>query len=232
MAKTKKLLSEDTIIVWNAHPLSEYRAFMHETIGKEKVDSLGDLSKWLFEHAGKTLKDAVIDIQNNYVATNIDELLSEKRCSHLSADDKAFISGFDKTMNELGFDCETKIVSGTAWSPMMIAYGKIGTKSRPCPTRIYLKEDGTITVRLYLNGVNKHAQYIENAPSVIKNLFAFEGGDCMSCNSSCMPGKVYTIGGQAYQKCNHSTFYFNSPSAHIMPDIQELLAKFFPVKKK
>jgi len=232
MNKNKKLLPEDTVIIWNTHPVGEYRNFLNEANCKEHIDSMdySGFQKWLFSHTGKTLKEVVDEHNNNYKAKNMDELLSERRCDALSKDDKTFIAAFDKAINELGYDCENTITSGNAWSPMAIVYGKTGTKSRPCPARIYIKDDG-ITLRLFLNKVDKHMQYIENSPPHIKNAFIFEGSDCQSCNTSCAPGKVYTIDGQQMQKCNHSTFYFYGAHIGILPDIMGLLSKFYPVKK-
>jgi len=46
----KKLLSKDTIIIWNANPIGKYRDFLYHSIGKELIDSKGDFQKWLLPH--------------------------------------------------------------------------------------------------------------------------------------------------------------------------------------
>jgi len=227
----KKLLPEDTKIIWNAHPTNEYRKFLYEAINRNFIDSMGhtNFGKWLFSQTGKTLKEAADDHLNGYVAKNMKDLLSERRCEIISKADKEFIEAFDEAINGLGYDCENTIDSGLTWSPMMIVYGKTGTKSRPCAARIYIRENG-ITLRLFLNNVDKHRDYIENAPSHIKDVFIFDDGDCRGCNSSCSP-KIYTINEQTMKKCNHSTFYFQMPTVKKLPDYMELLSRFYPVKK-
>jgi len=237
MAK-QAIISENVEITQNVGksrgvPIGDYRNFLYQAIGKDFVDSMDytGFQKWLFSHTGKTLKEVADEHNRDYTATSVDELLSENRFGAISQPDKEFIIAFDKAIGELGYDCENIITSGLTWSKFMIVYGKTGTKSRPCAARIFMKEDGTVTLRLFLNKVNKHRQYIESTPAHIKDAFIFTGGDCKSCNSACAPGKGYTIDGQAMQKCNHSTFYFKSPSVDKLPDYLGLLLKFFPVKK-
>jgi len=224
---SKKLLPEDTVIIWNANPIGEYRNFLYATIGRDFIDGMdySGFQKWLFSHAGKTLKEVVTEHNSNYKAESMEELLTEKRFSIISKPDKKFMIAFDKAMNELGYDSENIIGSFT------VVYGKTSTKSRPCPARIYIKDDGAIVLRLYLNKVDKHREFIENAPKHIKDAFRFKGGDCKSCNTMCAPGKTYTIDGKTMHKCNHSVFYFAEPSLEKLPDIMALLAKFYPVKK-
>ena len=76
---TKKLLHEDTVIIWNANPIGEYRNFLYNAMDKEFVDNKGDFSKWLLPHYGKTLKELVSGMKNNYEATNLTEMLAERR---------------------------------------------------------------------------------------------------------------------------------------------------------
>jgi len=97
------------------------------------------------------------------------DLLSETRFNILSKSDKTFIKTFDKEMQMLRYDCENIIGSGFTWGMYMIAYGKTGTKNRPNAARIYIKDDGEVCLRLFLNKVDKHMKYIENAPAHIKN---------------------------------------------------------------
>jgi len=236
----KKLLSADTVIktiVGNTNdtpPIGKYRDFLYEAIGKNFVDSMdySAFQKWLFSQTGKTLKEVADEYNNGYKAENLEDLLLEKRFNLISESDKAFIKAFDKAMNELGYDCENIIGSGLTWGLYMIVYGKTETKSRPCAARIYIKEDGEVSLRLFLSKVDKHMKYIEISPAHIKDAFNFTGGDCKSCNTACAPGKVYTIDGQLMQKCNHSTFYLNNLSADRISDYMDLLSRFFPAKKR
>jgi len=227
MAKT--LLPEETVIIWNANPVGEYRNFLYNAMGKEFIDSNGDFQKWLLPHYGKTLKELVNDIQNNYEAENLAELLTERRFEIVSENDKAFIIAFDKAINELGYDCENTIGSGYSWSPLMIIYGKAGTKSRPCAARIYINNEG-ISLRLFFTNINKHRVYIENAPEHIKAIF-YGGHDC-PCRPDCphKGQKVYTIDDKNYQKCCHADFRVAMPKIEELPDYMGLLAEFYPIK--
>ena len=145
--------------------------------------------------------------------------------------EKAFIIAFDKAINELGYDFGNAIGSGNVWSLLMIVYGKIDTKSRLCSARIYMQENGEITLRLFLAKIDAHRQYIENAPLHVKDAFIFAHGDCKECNINCSP-KIYTIDGKLMRKCNHDTFYFNMPTLEKLPGYMGLLSKFYPIKKQ
>ena len=246
MSKEKALLPEDTIILKRPNPLNDdyplnaYLKFFKHSLGKNFTDylengiSVGDL---ITAQAGKTLKEAVEEWRlqveeytGNPRPTNMQEMLNQRRFRIISDADKAFILAFDEAMTKMGYDFGGVIGYGYGWGLFMIIYGKTGTKSRPCPARIYIKDDGKIQLRLFLNKVDKHREYIENTPH-IKGSFLFEGGDCTSCNTACAPGKTYTIDGQQMQKCNHSTFYFNDPTLEKLPDYIGLLSKFYPTQK-
>jgi len=225
-----KILPPDTVIIWNANPIGEYRDFLYQAIGKELIDSKGDFQKWLLPHYGKTLEELVSDMQNNYEAENLTELLSERRFDIVSKDDKAFIITFDKAINELGYDCENTIGSGYSWSPLMIFYGKTGTKSRPCIARIYIHND-SISLRLFFTNINKCRTYIENAPEHIKAIF-YGGHDC-PCRPDCphKGQKAYTIDNKNYLKCCHADFRIAAPKTDKLSDYMGLLSAFYPVKK-
>ena len=228
----KKLLPADTVIIWNDNPVGEYWNFLHAVIGKDFLGGM-DYSasqKWLFSHTGKTLKEVVNDVQNHYEAANLTELLAERRFNIVSEDDKAFIIAFDKAINELGYDCENTIGTGYSWSPLMIIYGKTGTKSRPCIARIYIHNYG-ISLRLFFTNINKHRAYIENTPEHIKIMFT-GGGDC-PCRPACnhKGQKIYTIDDKDYKKCCHADFRITKPNINELSDHIGLLAEFYPVKK-
>jgi hypothetical protein len=229
MAKIKKLVPED--IISDEVDIERYEKYLLSTVNGDFVDTLfTDFETWLVSQYGKTLKQ----VEDEYRARpyrNITDRLTEHRFKILSEPDREFISAFDKAINEFGYDGGGFIGTGYGWGKYMIVYGKTGTKSRPVAARIYIKEDG-ITLRLFLNNVDKHREYIESAPSHIKDAFIFEGGDCKSCSTMCAPGKNYTIDGHSMQKCNHSTFYFNIPTLEKLPDYMALLSKFYPNKTK
>ena len=226
----KNLLPDDTVIIWNTNPIGKYRDFLYQAMGKEFIDSKGDFQKWLLPHFGKTLKELVNEMQNNYEAKNLTELLKERRLDIVSESDKVFIIAFDKAINELGYDCENTIGSGYSWSPLMMIYGKTGTKSRPCVARIYINNDG-ISLRLYFTNINKHRVYIENAPEHIKTIF-YGGHDC-PCRPDCphKGRKLYTIDDKNYQKCAHADFRVATPKIEDLPNYIDLLIEFNPVKK-
>ena len=235
---SKKILSEETIIsstVGNSSgiPIGEYRKFLYETMGKDFIDSMDYtiFQKWLFSHTGKTLKEVVDEHKKNYKAENIKELLSERRFCIISKPDKAFIIAFDKSMNEIGYDCENIVGSGLVWGVFMIIYGKTDTKNRPCVARIYIRQDG-IVLRLFFSTINKHRVYIENANEHIKNAFA--GGQDCPCRSDCKFSKVkktYFVDDKKFEKCAHAEFIFSNPNLEKLPDYISLLLEFYPVKK-
>ena len=186
-------------------------------------------------HAGGFFQDADISIafKNANMKENDKDhsfMLHEKRFDNISDDDKAFITAFDKEMEQFGYDYGGKIDTGHGWGRYQIRYGKTGVKNRPIAARIYIKDSGKIQLRLHLNKVDNHREHIENAPPHIKGSFVFTGGDCKSCGGICAPGKVYTIDGQQMQKCNHDVFYFNNPTLDKLPDYMRLMGKFY--KKK
>ena len=123
------------------------------------------------------------------------------------------------------------VLEGYSWGKYMIIYGKTDVKSRPCPARIYIKNDGKVVLRLFLKNIDKHRQYIESAPSYIKESFAFEGGNCKNCMSACKSMKIYTIDGQQFNKCCHKTAYFSNPSVEKLSDYMALYLEFNPIKK-
>jgi len=237
---SKKLLTDDTVIDPGQAVSAEYIKYFKKALGAEYTMHIANVNyKYLWDnHTGKTLKqiadackDGTIHMVQKQETKDMTGILSEERFRIISDNDKAFLIAFDKAMNELGYDFGGGIGIGYCWGKYMIIYGKTGTKSRPCPARIYIKDDGAIQLRLFLNKVDKHRDFIENAPAHIKSAFVFKDGECKSCNTMCAPGKVYTIDGKTMRKCNHSVFYFAEPSVERLPDIMTLLSKFYPARK-
>lgn len=230
MRKNAKILPEDTLVIWNKHPVGEYRKFFTQMTGNEILPSM-HFQNWLFSQAGKTLNEALEEYLHPSESKNMEEMLSERRFHVISEQDKCFIIAFDKAISDFGYDFGGVIGSGNVFSPLLIIYGKTGTKSRPCAARIYIHDTG-IEFRLFLNKVDTHRQYIENSPEHIKSAFLAEKGICTHCWEKC-PSRpaIYTIDGQSVQKCHHHTFYFDAPSVEKLPEYMGLFAEFYPKKK-
>jgi hypothetical protein len=237
MRKTKKLLPEDTVIIINQYPVGEYRAFFQQATGMEKIVTVcKDFQTWLFTQAGKTLKEA-LEEYHHPTSKDMEAFLLERRFNHLTDLDKTFLVAFDKAINRLGYDFGGVIGSGfSAGCPLMIVYGKTGVKSRPCAARIYINENG-ITLRLFLNKIEIHRSYIENAPALIKEVFTNDNESCNTCSfrdGKCKYNytKTYTIDGRLINKCDAKAFIFFNPSVDKLPDYMGLLEEFYPVKNK
>jgi len=252
MAKTKELLSEDTIIVRRPFPISdeykslanEYLKFFKQTLGDKfktgengRMGFVGRLSfqDWIPTQTGKTLKEAATEwslqldaYANQPQNQSLEEKLKGRRYNHIPETDKAFIVTFDKTMNEYGYDFGSNFEMAFIFS---ISYGKTGTKSRPIAANVFVKSDGKVQLRFHLNKVDTHREYIENTPPHIKQAFTFDGGDCTGCNSNFCSGKAYTIDGKSMHKCNHRVFYFDNATLENLPAYMELFSKFYPLKK-
>lgn len=93
-------------------------------------------------------------------------LLQEERFNFISPENKAFISAFGNEISKLGYGFGGSIGSGFCWGKYMIIYSKLGVKSKKVVARIYIREN-CIVLRLFLNKIDKHREYIENAIIVI-----------------------------------------------------------------
>ena len=235
MVKNKELLSEDAIVVFGKIPVGEYRKFFIQSIGEQIAAGVGDMNfqTWLFTQGGKTLKEATDEYFNPLGHETMTEFLTERRFSSVSKEDKAFIIAFDKEVHELGYDFGNAIHAGHSWgSNQMIIYGKTGTKSRSCPARIWIKDDG-ILFQIYFTGIDAHRGYIEAAPRYIKEVFTGynENRSCRACRSKCGP-KEYTIDGRFMSICRDAPFWFTNPSLEKLPDYMGLLYEFYPKSKR
>jgi len=245
MSKTSKLLPDDTIIVKRPKTLNEnylalikkYKKYFKHVLGDRfngKVGPVTDFKAWIAAQAGRTIKKAAEEwsyqleeyTHQSWHNKNMEETLKERRFNIFSDDDKKFILALDKAINELGYDFGGSVDYGYTW----ISYGKSGTKSRPRIANISINEDG-IVLRFYLSKVDKHREYIENAPPHIKEAFIFEGGDCTGCCSNFCSGKIYNINGNSFHKCNHHVFFFKIPTLEKLADYKGLLFEFYPKTK-
>jgi hypothetical protein len=233
MSKKNKLLADDTVIVFKEIPVGEYRKYFVHAIGNEILGNGGmDFQNWLSTQAGKTLKEAADEYFHPLGHEKMEDFLTERRFNIVSEPDKAFIIAFDKAINELGYDFGGVFNWGHSWgSRITIIYGKTGTKSRPCPARIHIREND-ILFQMYFTKIDAHHQYIEAAPAYIKEVFTDYNNNkgCTSCRDKCGP-KEFTIDGHFKSVCRDAPFWFHNPQVDKLPDYMGLMAEFYPQKR-
>ena len=222
-------LTDNTVIGEDAISPQRYRSFFRKTIEDFAPETYcGIFEYWLNQNNGKTVKEAIESYYLMKIPKNIEDKLAEERFGIVSEKDKAFIAAFDKEMAELGCDFGGNIGWGACWGLYMIVYSKIGVKSKQVAARIYVREN-CIVLRLFLNNIDKHTQYIENAPQHIKSVFTGAHGDC-SCNpkkENCRMRKTYTVDGKQIEKCSGAVFEFIRPDAEKLLDYMELMKEFY-----
>jgi RimJ/RimL family protein N-acetyltransferase len=163
------------------------------------------------------------------------DILNEERFGFISETDKGFIHAFNEEMSKLGYNFGDKIDSGYCWGKYMILYRKSGVKRDKVFARIYIR-DTEIVLRLFFNDIDKYCEFIENAPSHIKDVFIGEDGNCQHCHNDkdgvCRFRKTYTIDNRLIEKCNGITFEFQNPNIQRLPDYIALFTEFYPSKKE
>jgi len=116
----------------------------------------------------------------------------------------------------------------------MIIYTRSGVKSKNVFARIYIR-DSSIVLRLFFSNIDKHREYIENAPSHIKGVFVGDFGKCQhdkdDKDGKCQFRKTYTIDDQLIEKCNGLTFEFHNPRIQEINGYIGLFTEFYPKKK-
>lgn len=161
--------------------------------------------------------------------------LLEERYKFISAEDKAFILAFEDEVSYLGYGSGGKIDNGFCWGKYMIVYIKTGVKNKQVLARIYIREN-SIILRLYLNKIDEHREYIENAKHFIKEVFTGDHGNCHHCHNDkggiCKFRKTYTLDNTYFEKCNGITFEFWEPNIEKLQDYMSLLKEFYPTGKK
>jgi hypothetical protein len=164
----------------------------------------------------------------------MNDILKEERFNFVVNHDREFILAFNDEMDRLGYTFGNKIGSGYCWGKYMLIYMKSGVKSKKVFARIYIREE-SIVLRLFLNGIDKHRKYIENAPTHIKAVFVGEHTNCQYCHNDkdgvCRFRKTYTIDDHLIEKCNGVTFEFHDPGVHKIPDYMALFMEFYPSRK-
>jgi len=165
----------------------------------------------------------------------MNDFLQEERFDFVASHDKAFIHAFDSQMSQLGYSFGGHIGSGYCWGKYMLIYTKVGVKSKQVFARVYIREDSTV-LRLFLNAIDKHREYIENAPAHIKEVFVGEHGSCRHCPNDkdgiCRFRKTYTIDGRFIEKCNGITFAFHNPDVQRLPDYIDLFTEFYSNRRR
>jgi hypothetical protein len=162
------------------------------------------------------------------------QLMNEDRFSFLSTASKEFILAFDSEITPLGYNFGGSIGGGACWGNYMIIYSKSDAKAKKVVARIYIREEG-IVLRLYFSQIDKHRGFIEQAPKLIKEVFAGEQGKCGHCNNekdgSCKFRKSYTIDQNQIDKCNGKTFEFYNPTLDKLQDYIKLFKEFYAPRK-
>jgi hypothetical protein len=166
---------------------------------------------------------------------NMKDLMLEDRFDMIRQEDKGFIVAFTDKMSELGYGFDGKIGDGFCWGKYMVIYTKSGIRNKNVLARIYIREDG-IVLRLYFNKVDAQREFIENAPSHIKDVFSGESGRCNHCRNekdgACKFRKTYVIDGIFIEKCNGMTFEFREPDTGKLDDYMDLIRAFLVSGKK
>lgn len=161
------------------------------------------------------------------------EQLSRPDYAFLPPQNRQFILAFDDSMEKFGYTCSDKIFKGLCWGKYMLVYSPAG-KSRRTVARIYISEEGNITLRLYFSGITRHADYIRNAPPVVREVFLGPQADCERCHNStggiCRFQKKYVIDNQEFVKCNGKTFEFKHPEPKDLSAYLDLFREFYPDK--
>ena len=229
----KETLTENTVIGSRKISAIEFRKFFKKTLGEDydKNPVVRSFIKVPLSHKGKTLKEIIEECNNPVCSKSLEEILAEDRFKMISMPDKTFIIVFDKAMNEVGYDFGGAIVGNK--DLIVIVYGKTGTKTRPRPACFHIDNDGNVCLKLYLHKVDDRREYIENAPSHIREIFTNDIGKCNGCNfkdGKCKFNctKTYTIDGHLYNKCY---FHLTELVLKNISDYIALLSEFYPMKK-
>ncbi len=162
-------------------------------------------------------------------------IIEEPRFDFLSRPDRDFITAYDRGMNRLGYHFGNAIGSGYCWGRYMMIYTRAEVKSKKVYARIYLREKD-IVLRMFFSDIDRHREFIEQAPEHIRQVFTGSHGDCQHCHNekggSCRFRKTYTIDGRRIDKCNGIVFEFHNPTIARLPDYTALFTEFYPFTNK
>ena len=167
----------------------------------------------------------------------MENLLSDTIYSFVSQEDKDFIITFNEAMIKAGYE-NNDIQPYVVFGKYKIEYYKPGNKTKKYIARIYFRED-EIVLRLYFSDIDKHRDYLENAPDFIKKPFVDDSHKCkmpdckgMITKGKCRYRKTYTLDGANRIKCSEQSFLFYNMESKNASQYVELLTIFYPVKKR
>jgi hypothetical protein len=242
MGKNKIILTEDSVIAMGDISVGDFRKYFEQTFGNNFTDNIKDMNfqEWLNTQAGKTLKEGVKEYINPSGNKTINELLNEKRFDYISKENKLFIIEFTKQMNSINYDFDGSIGDGYCWGHNMIIY----SQKKKIIARIFIRNKGvrtwggnehkwnnSIVLRLFFTNIEKHLNYVENAPAHIKVAFIDEHGICKNCRGKdCRSIKTYTIGNKKMVKCTGVVFEYHNPKKAYITDYIDILKEFYQRK--
>ncbi|MCL2456959.1 MAG: hypothetical protein FWD19_05365 [Defluviitaleaceae bacterium] len=158
------------------------------------------------------------------------KLLTDDKYNFVGKKDTDFIVAFDDYMIANGYK-NNGIQAYYVFGKYKIEYYK--TKNKYV-ARIYFRDDG-IVLRLYFSNIEKHKNYIENAPEFIKKPFVDDSHKCkkpnckgMMLNDKCRFRKTYTIDGMSHVKCASESFMYHELEAENASEYVALLDTFYP----
>lgn len=161
------------------------------------------------------------------------ELLIEDKFNFVSNQFKDFITAFNSEMTLSACTFGGQIGKGWCWGKYMIVYTKAGVKSKKVFARIDIREE-SIVLRLFLNGIDLHREYLENAPDYIREVFTGEHARCQHCHhekgEGCRFRKTYPLENWPIEKCIGFTYEFQDPNLHNLPDYLDLFHEFYPIR--
>jgi hypothetical protein len=174
---------------------------------------------------------------------DMEKLIEEERFNFVSEKNKIFILEFTKQIKSLNYDFDDNIGSGFNWGNYQIIYSLNGIKgSRSVIARIFIRDDCVIVLggkenkfkrgialRLYFSNINKHINYIKDAPMHIKERFVNNSGMCKYCVEQCYKRKIYTINGKEMVKCR-DIFEYDDPKNRYIKDYIDILKEFYGKK--
>ena len=109
--------------------------------------------------------------------------LQDPQYSFISDTDKAFIAAFDQAIGAIGYTSNGEIGPGFCWGRAMVIYVKRGVKAKQVAARIYIRDDN-IALRLFLNGIDRHRDYLEHARISSRLLLSATRGPASTATTS------------------------------------------------
>jgi hypothetical protein len=174
---------------------------------------------------------------------DMEKLIEEERFDFVSKENKIFILEFTKKIRSIDYDFDGDIRNGFNWGNYQIIYSLNGIRgSRNIIARIFIRDDcvivlgdkenkfkNGIALRLYFSNINKHINYIKDAPMHIKERFVNNSGMCKYCVEQCYKRKTYTIDGKEMIKCR-DIFEYDNPKINDIEDYLDILKEFYGKK--